>query len=293
MVDSGLIPMWRAATMLTRSGIDHLRSWTILLCIGLCATHAWAGSTLDRVKRTGILNDVLVNTYPPFGFIDADNQMAGFDVDVARAFAAKLGVTLKLSTPGWETIVSGRWQGRWDICICSMSPTDERAKVLSFPVRYYNSPAVLTVHKNEQRIKNIADISGRRVGVGIGSSYENYVNKALVIPGTAPIVYPFHDVLVIPGDETVNFRNLALGPGVRLDAIVSDLATAQANIEATHNLKIVGSTLYSEPNVVATERGDPEWDRTVTQTFDELKSDGTLTRLSKKWFGQDITRDGH
>jgi polar amino acid transport system substrate-binding protein len=149
------------------------------------------------------------------------------------------------------------------------------------------------VHKNEQRIKNIADISGRRVGVGIGSSYENYVNKALVIPGTAPIVYPFHDVLVIPGDETVNFRNLALGPGVRLDAIVSDLATAQANIEATHNLKIVGSTLYSEPNVVATERGDPEWDRTVTQTFDELKSDGTLTRLSKKWFGQDITRDGH
>ena len=72
--------------------------------------HAWAGSTLDRVKRTGILNDVLVNTYPPFGFIDADNQMAGFDVDVARAFAAKLGVTLRLATPGWEIIVSGRWQ---------------------------------------------------------------------------------------------------------------------------------------------------------------------------------------
>jgi polar amino acid transport system substrate-binding protein len=270
-----------------------VRIWLIFLAMWLSATHAIAGSTLDRVKHSGILTDVLVTTYPPFGFIDADNQMAGFDVDVARAVAAKLGVALKLATPGWETIVSGRWQGRWDICVCSMSPTDARAQVLSFPVSYYSSPAVLTVHKNEQRIHSIADVSGKRVGVGTGSSYENYLNKALVIPGAGPLTYPFHDVVVMPGDETVNFRNLALGPGVRLDAIVSDLATAQANIEALHNLKIVGPVLYAEPNVVATEKGDPEWDRIVRQTFNELKSDGTLSRLSKKWFGQDITLDAH
>jgi len=259
----------------------------------LCITHAWAGATLDRVKRSGALNDVLVNTYPPFGFIGPDNELTGFDVDVARAFAARLGVALHLATPGWETIVSGRWQGRWDICICSMSPTAERAKVLSFPVTYYSSPAVLTVHQSEQRIKSIMDISGRRVGVGLGSSYENYVNKALVIPGAAPLDYPFHDVIVIPGDETVNFRNLALGPGVRLDAIVSDLATAQAYVDATHALKILGAALYAEPNVVATEKGDADWDRTVSLTFAALKADGTLAKLSTKWFGRDITLDAH
>jgi polar amino acid transport system substrate-binding protein len=137
----------------------------------VCGPCAHAGTTLDRVKRSGVLNDVLVESYPPFGFIDADNQLAGFDVDVAKAFAARLGVTLKLATPGWETVLSGRWQGRWDICICSMSPTEERAKVLSLPVRYYSSPAVLTVHKNEPHIKTVADISGKRVGVGMGSSY--------------------------------------------------------------------------------------------------------------------------
>ncbi len=89
----------------------------------------------------------------------------------------------------------------------------------------------------------------------------------------------------------MNFRNLALGPGVRLDAIVSDLATAQASIDATHALKVVGSVLYAEPNVVATEKGDPEWDRTVSRAFNELKTDGTLARLSLKWFGRDITLD--
>lgn len=270
-----------------------VRAIRTLVLLLVCASQAWAGATLERVKRSGVLNDVLFNAYPPFSFVDGNNELAGFDVDVARAFAARLKVALKLATPGWETIVSGRWQGRWDICICSMSPTDERARVLSFPVRYYSSPAVLTVHKDEQHIKSAADISGKRVGVGSGSSYENYLNKALVIPGAAPIAYPFHDVIVIPGDETVNFRNLALGPGVRLDAIVSDLATARAIIDATHALKIVGGVLYAEPNVVATEKGDAEWDLTVARTFGEMKADGTLAKISQKWFGQDITLDGH
>jgi polar amino acid transport system substrate-binding protein len=270
-----------------------LRALLSIFLVLISTGNAWPGTTLERVTRTKVLKDVLVNTYPPFGFIDANNELAGFDVDVARAVAEKLGVTLSLATPGWETIVSGRWQGRWDICICSMSPTAERARVLNFPVWYYSSPAVLTVHKDEQHIRSIADISGKRVGVGTGSSYENYLNKALSIPGAPPIAYPFHDVIVMPGDESVNFRNLALGPGVRLDAIVSDLATAQATINAMHTLKIVGPMLYAEPNVVATEKGDPEWDGAVTRTFDALMADGTLAKISIKWFGQDITPRGH
>jgi polar amino acid transport system substrate-binding protein len=265
--------------------------WALLL-LGTVAP-APAGTTLERVKRTGIVTNVLLNTYPPFAYINADNELAGFDVDVARAFAARLGVKLKLDTPAWETIVSGHWQGRWDICICSMSPTDERARVLDFPAQYYSSPAVLTVHRDEQHIRSVADISGKRVGVGQGSSYENYLNKALVIPGAKPILYPFHDVIVIPGDESINFRNLALGPGVRLDAIVSDLATAKATSESTRLLKIVGPVLYAEPNFVATEKGDPEWDLTVARTFSALQADGTLAAISRRWFGMDITHDEH
>jgi polar amino acid transport system substrate-binding protein len=267
-----------------RFGVLWLAS---LMLVGLCSAPARAGATLQRVQQRGVMVDVLFTNYPPFSFIDENNELAGFDVDVARAVAARLGVKLSLATPGWETIVSGRWQGRWDVCICSMSPTDERAKVLDFPVRYYNSPAVLIVHKDEQRIRSVADISGKRVGVGLGSSYENYVNKALVIPGGGPIAYPFHDVIAIPGDETVNFRNLALGPGVRLDAIVADAATARAAIAATHALKIVGGVLYAEPNVVATEKGDPEWNATVAHAVDALKADGTLARIARRWFDAD------
>jgi polar amino acid transport system substrate-binding protein len=269
------------------------RRWGVLVAavlLGL-AGHVNAGATMDRIHRSGVLNDALLTTYPPFGFINENNTLDGFDVDVARAFAAKLGVKLQLVTPAWETVVAGQWSGRWDICICSMSPTAERARVLSFPTRYYGSPAVLVVHKDEKRIHSVSDISGKRVAVGMGSSYENYLNRTLVITGQPPIAFPFHDVMAIPGDETVNFRNLALGAGVRLDAAISDLATARASILSTHELKIVGPPLYTEPNAVATERGDPEWDRTVAQVFSELRADGTLSRISRKWLGEDVTGD--
>ena len=256
------------------------------------AQRATAGATLDRVRQSGVLNDALLTTYPPFGFINPNNVLDGFDVDVARAFAAKLGVKLQLVTPAWESVVAGQWHGRWDLCICSMSPTAERARVLSFPALYYSSPAVLVVHKDEQHIRSVADISGKRVAVGMGSSYENYLNKTLVIAGQPPLAFPFHDVIAIPGDETINFRNLALGPGLRLDAAISDLATARASIQSTGALKIVGPPLYAEPNAVATERGDPEWDRTVARVFSELRAEGTLSRISRKWLGEDVTGDG-
>lgn len=263
-----------------------------LIAGGICSTlAAMGGTTLDRVKSTGTLSDVVIDYYPPFGFINDKNELDGFDIDVAKAMAQRLGLKLKLSTPGWETIVAGSWRGRWDLCICSMSPTTERAKVLNFPVQYYSSPAVLVVHKDDHRIESIADISGKRVGVGLGSSYETYLSKTLVIPGKPPLAFPFHDVRAMPGDETITFRNLALGPGIRLDAAIADLATAQANITATRALKIVGPYLYEEPNVVATDKGDPEWDSLVAQTIRAMKSDGTLAKISQHWFGIDITRD--
>jgi polar amino acid transport system substrate-binding protein len=121
----------------------------------LAPTLAFAGATLDRVHAKGELVDALVNDYPPFGFINDKNELDGFDVDVARAFAAKLGVKLRLETPGWEVIIGGKWAGRWDIAVSSATPTEERAKVVDFPAIYYNLPAVLVVHKDEQAIKSV------------------------------------------------------------------------------------------------------------------------------------------
>lgn len=255
----------------------------------LVVTPAFASPTLDRIKEKGELVNVVDNSYPPFSYIDGNNELAGFDIDIARAVAEKLGVKLRVEAPGWETIVGGKWQGRWDICICSMTPTSQRAEVLSFPTEYYASPAVLVVHKDETAINSAADLNGKKVGVGTGSTYEAYLDKSIVIEGRKPIEFPFDAVVKVPTDETVAFQDLALGAGTRLDAIVANLATTKERIDAGAPVKVVGKPLYGEPNWVAVDKGDAEWEKEVAQIVADLRADGTLKKISEKWLGADIT----
>jgi len=260
-----------------------------LALLASCTT-AFAGQTLDRVTEKGQMTGVLMESYPPFSFLNEQNQLDGFDVDVAKAVAQRLGVKLKLETPSWDVIAAGRWSGRYDICVCSMTPSEARAQVFDFPVEYYQSPAVIVVNAKDTAIASGQDLSGKKVGVISASTYEAYLNKDLVIEG-APLKYPFDNVQVAPYDnETVAFQDLALGSGVRLDAMVTNLITARERIAQDPRFKIAGNTLYAEPNVVAIEKGDPQWSARVTEVIDQLKADGTLSKISQKWIGADISQ---
>lgn len=265
---------------------------TLGLSLLVASPTVFAGATLDRITQSKQLVGVLMENYPPFSFLNEQNQLDGFDVDVAKAVADKLGVTLKLETPSWEVIAAGRWQGRYDVCICSMTPSAARGQVFNFPVEYYASPAVIVVNADESAIHSASDLSGKKVGVGSASTYEAYLNKDLVIEGAnTPIDYPFSQIQAVPYDnEIVAFQDLALGTGKRLDAMLTNLVTANERIKHDPRFKVVGKQLYSEPNVVATEKGDPQWDARLTQVLADLKSDGTLTKISQKWIGADITQ---
>ncbi|MNU69992.1 Cystine-binding periplasmic protein precursor [compost metagenome] len=263
-----------------------------LALLATCST-AFAGATLDRVTSSGELTGVLMESYPPFSFLNEQNQLDGFDVDVAKAVAQRLGVKLKLQTPSWDVIAAGHWNGRYDICVCSMTPSKARAEVFDFPVAYYQSPAVIVVNAKDKNIVTGKDLSGKKVGVISASTYEAYLNKDLVIEGAEdkPLSYPFESVQIAPYDnETVAFQDLALGTGVRLDAMVTNLITARERIAQDPRFKIAGDTLYAEPNVVAIEKGDPQWNAKVTEVVTQLKADGTLSKISQKWIGADISQ---
>ncbi|UFH51233.1 ABC transporter substrate-binding protein [Pseudomonas sp. KNUC1026] len=267
------------------------------LATGLLAltafSHAIAGTTLDRVESHKELVNVLMESYPPFSFLNEQNQLDGFDVDVAKAVAEKLGVKLRLETPSWDVIAAGHWSGRYDICICSMTPSQARAQVFDFPVTYYASPAVIVVNAKDDRIHGAKDLNGLKVGLTSASSYESYLNKNLVIEGAEQqkIDYPFEAVQAVPYDtDNVAFQDLALGAGVRLDAVLTNLVTAQPRLKQDTRFKLAGAALYEEPNAVAIEKGDPQWDAKVREVFAQLKADGTLARLSQKWIGADISK---
>lgn len=268
-----------------------------LLALGIAlittCSSALAGPILDRVQQRGEVVGVLMENYPPFSFLNEQNQLDGFDVDIAKAVAERLGVKLRLETPSWDVIAAGRWGGRYDVCICSMTPSQARAEVFNFPLNYYASPAVIVVNAKDERIHSGKDLNGKKVGVITASTYESYLRKDLVIEGAEDqkIDYPFDQVQIAPYDnETVAFQDLALGAGVRLDAMVTNLVTAKERIAADPRFKVTGEVLYGEPNAVATEKGDPQWDAKLVEIFAALKQDGTLAKISQKWIGADISQ---
>lgn len=261
---------------------------------GVLSAQVHAGATLDRVKKTHELVAVMDKSYPPFTFLNAKNQLDGFDVDVVKAIAKRLGARLKIQTPAWEAITAGHWNGRWDVCACSMTPDQQKATVLDFPAYYYSSPAVLIVNSDNRSLSGIKQLEGKKIGVEQGSSYERYLQKSLVIQGAnaKQPSYPFNRVTVAPYDsEELAFQDLALGSGKRIDAVVSNAVTAKLRFDKVPGkFRIVGKPLYQEPNWVAVDKGDPEWNATVAKIIADFHRDGTLTRISNKWIGSDITK---
>lgn len=257
------------------------------------ATVATAGETLDRVMKNKVLVETTDRAYPPFSYIDDKGEVVGLDVDVAREFAKRLGVDMKVETPSWEIITAGNWKGRWDICVCSMTPTKERAEVLDFVLQYYSSPAIVVVNADNNDIKSAADLNGKKVGAQAGTTYEKYIMKDLVIeiPGAEKVTYPFSELTVVPYDsEDTAFQDLALGSGKRLDAIVSNYMTAVDRVKkAPDKFKIVGDSLFGEPIWISVDKGDPEFQAKIKEILKQMSDDGTLKQISEKWVGKDIT----
>lgn len=279
-----------------RRDTTWLRSlWPAVFLMFAAASETEAGATLDRVRSKGVLVEVTNQAYPPFSFINERSEPDGFDVDVAREVAKRLGVTLEVHAPSWEVIVSGQWGGRWDICICSMTPTKERREIFDFVQFYYATPTTVVVNKDETKLRSAADLTGKRVGAEAGSTYEKYLNKALIIATpdgnpAPPISYPFAALEVVPyQSEGEAFQDLALGSGKRLDAIVTNYVTALDRVKKEGRFKAVGDSLYFEPNYVAVEKGDPEFNELISSIIRDLKQNGTLRTLSIKWTGIDVT----
>lgn len=254
---------------------------------------SFAGETLDRVMKNKVLVETTDRAYPPFSYIDDKGEVIGFDVDVAREVAKRLGVDMKVETPAWEIITAGNWKGRWDICVCSMTPTKERAEVLDFVVQYYSAPAVVVVNTDNSDIKGAADLTGKKVGAQAGTSYEKYILKDLTIdvPGAEKVTYPFAELTPVPYDsEDTAFQDLALGTGKRLDAIVSNYITAIDRVKkAPDKFKIVGEPVFGEPIWISVDKGDPEWQAKIKEIFKQMSDDGTLKAISEKWVEKDIT----
>lgn len=267
-----------------------LLSLTAVLSL-LVSLSASAGESLDRIMSNKLLKVATAASWAPQSFINDDNVMDGFDVNVAQEIAKRLGVEIEFVTPEWAVITAGSWNGRWDMSVGSMTPTSDRAKVLSFPAVYYYTPAVLVVH-NDSKAQSAADLNDKKLGACASCTFELYLQHDLTIDAEGAPAFTYDitpaSILSLPNAAAV-MNDLRLGDGVRVDGLVDALPAVNGAIEAGYPFRVVGEPLFYEPLAIALEKGDAELDAKIAAIVDEMKADGALTALSTKWYGEDYT----
>jgi polar amino acid transport system substrate-binding protein len=220
------------------------------------------------------------------------NQFTGFDIDVAVELANRLGVEPCFVTPDWTLIVGGNWAGRWDISVGSVTITPERMQVLYFAQPYYTTPAAFYVHEDNSSFATAGDLSGARIGVCSGCTYESYLEGTLAIPGET-MEYQVTDAEITGYDtDTSALQDLSLGDGIRLDAVLTALPTGQAFIDGGNPIRQLGEPVYFEYLAPAIDRNSTLDPRSfldaITEQLQAMHADGTLAALSEQYYGADL-----
>ncbi|OWK25828.1 amino acid ABC transporter substrate-binding protein [Rhizobium yanglingense] len=172
-----------------------------------------------------------------------------------------------------------------------MVPTKARAEVFDFPAVYIWGPNVAVVHKDSKAAKP-SDLEGKVIGTSGGTSADAYANHSLVPAweNASPVQYQFKPGQVKPYQSTnIAFDDLRLGDGVRLDAVLTDDTLALDAIKAGYPLKILKPALFSAPAAIAISKGDKEFGDKIAAAINAVKDNGTLSKLSIKWYGVDYT----
>ncbi len=264
----------------------------MVILLGQASEQVHAGPALDRIKSSGVLKVASDANWAPQSFLNENNEMDGFDVDVAKEIAKQLGVEIEFVTPSWEVITAGSWNGRWDASVGSMTPTEQRAKVLAFPGIYYYTPASVVVHK-DSKVQSLKELNGKTVGACAACTYELYLQHDLVIDAVGA---PSFDYQIKPAkiqsykDVSDVMDNLRLGDGVRLDAMVDSLPGLLEAIKSGYPFRVVGDPVFYEPLAVAIDLGDDELKDAIAKIINKMHNDGTLSKLSRKWYNVDYSK---
>lgn len=238
---------------------------------------AYAQDLLDDIKGRGTLMIGMEGTYPPFDYRDSQGVLQGFDVDVARAIAAKLGVKADFYTGEWSGLIGGLQAGKFDVVVNQVSITPQRRQTLDFSPPYaYSAVEVLEKNGDKNEYRSLDELKGKRVAVTLGS---NFADLAKSVPGIIVRTYP---------GMSEALSDLVSG---RADAYLNDRLFVPYLIK-TSNVPIKGGGLLNHTTNeigIPFRKGNPKFAAAMNDALTSMRKDGTLAAISQKWFGTDVS----
>ncbi|MDR2535129.1 MAG: amino acid ABC transporter substrate-binding protein [Treponema sp.] len=271
-----------------------------LVVLGFCAlfalTGAFAGAKKEPAKTNApaaaasdnslqnVLNKKrlimgLDDSFPPLGYRDESNEIIGYDVDLAKEAAARLGVELTLQAIDWNAKEQELNTGQIDCIWNGFTITDERKQALTFTKPYLRNAQVVVV-KADSPYNALGDLAGKVAGLQAGSSSVKALDAAADLKASLANVIEYKDYLTA-------LMDLEVGGA---DAIIIDLVVANDNIKRSGKaFRILEETLGSEEFGIGFRKKDHALADKVWEILEAMAKDGTVARISTKWFDADIS----
>ena len=273
-----MLSVMAAAGVLTLSGCSNSSTSTA----ASSGASSAAGSSADQlaaIQASGKLIVALEGAWQPWSYHDESDTLVGYDVEVSRAIAEKLGVEPEYVESDWDSLFAGLDAGRIDMVCNGVEVTDERALTYDFTTPYGYIHTALAVRKDNDEIKTFEDLKGKTTANSLASTYMELAESyGATVQGI--------DTL----EETIQL--LAAG---RIDATLNaDVSFYDyLNVHPDADFKIVAQTEDASHVAIPLRKGDNSATllEAVNNAIDELRADGTLKELSEKYFGQDISSE--
>ncbi len=246
---------------------------------GTETTETAGGDLLSEIQAKGTITVAMEGTWAPWTYHDEDDNLVGYDVEVATKIAEKLGVEPQFIEGEWDGLLAGLDAGRYDIMVNGVDITPERAEKYDFSTPYaFNRTAVITTKDNDS-INTLEDLNGKNTANTISSTY-------------AQLAEQYGATVTGVDDLNQTFELLLSG---RIDATLNAEMTYYDYMKEHPDANAKIAVLTDDANEVAIpmRKGDETATlRTaIDAAIDELRADGTLKELSEKYFGTDISSE--
>lgn len=248
----------------------------LAIVVGTLTSQAEAADELERIKDDGKLRIAMSGAYPPFNFVNEQNEVVGFDPAIGKEIAQRLGVEAEIVTTAWDGIIAGLLADKYDTIVGSMTITDKRKEVVDFVGPYYRAGRGVFV-KTGSSVQTLEDLKDKTIGVTLGETHEKWAREK---GGWEIRTYKGLPELLLELDSG------------RVDAIVVDNIPVRVAVEkGGHDIRQLDTPDIEGADVrvgIAIRQGNPELKAAMQKALDEMMSDGTYEQIAIKWIGADI-----